>query len=321
MKRMMTTVAIAALSLGSIAVGGVGIASASTTTPTLTIAKVSPLPNQPSSIVATASVPGTVTFSAGTTPITGCSAVATATTTPYTATCVWTPTTSGAVTLTAVLAPTDTTDYAGVTATYAAVVATPVQGSGSNGNIGIYVDTILASGSTGALAPEFGAGCEITNEFIQGQTIVFRAYANDFNQGGVPLTNLNATATVTVSGYSGSPLTMAYGNHSGVAFWTAPLKTGVASTTGAYTTLGQINYTVTFTTIAVPAVTKKVVTTKVVPVLVNGKKVYVNGKLKTKKVKSTKTVVVTPAVKGTTATFNSNFAATSIATLNALPSK
>jgi hypothetical protein len=110
---------------------------------------------------------------------------------------------------------------------------------------------------------------------------------------------------------------MSYGNHSGVAFFTVPLKTGVAGTAGAYTTLGVINYKVTVQTNDVPAVTKQVTTTKKVEVTKGGKPVLVNGKVQYKNVSTTSTVIVTPAVPGATASFTSQFAATSQLTLNA----
>jgi hypothetical protein len=307
------------LALGSVAL--VGISSASAATPAATTIKLTN-PNAifglgAVTITATTSVAGTVNFTAGTTSITGCAAVATSAATPFLATCSWTPAAAGAISLGATFTPTDTVDYAGSTATpIAEIVAVPVQGT-PTGPISLYVDTILASGSTGPLAPVFGAGCEITNEFIVGQTIVFRVYGNDWALGGATLTSLNvSTATVTIAGVT-TPLALAYGNHGGEAFWTAALKTG--TTAGLYSTLGIINYTVTVNTIAVPAVTKKVKETKLVPTLKKGKKVIKNGKVVTHRVTYVKTVVVTPAVAGATGTFVSNFNPDSVATLNALP--
>lgn len=311
MRKLVSAVFAGTMVLGSVAVFGVATASASTTTPTITLTDPKAIyDNGPVTIVATASVAGNVNFTLAGATIPGCGAEATATTSPFLATCSWTPAASGATTLGATLTPTDTTDYTTATApTINETVAVPVQGL-TTSPISLYVDTILASGSTGSLAPKFGTGCEITNEFIVGQTIVFRVYGNDADLGGAPLTSQNvSSATVTVGGVS-TPLALAYGNHSGVAFWTAPLKTGIA--TGLYSTLGIINYKVTVNTIAVPAVTKKVAATKSVKTMVKGKAVY-------KTVKYEKTVVVTPAVPGATGTFVSGFASTSVATLNALP--
>ena len=72
-------------------------------------------------------------------------------------------------------------------------------------------------------------------------------------------------------------------------------------------------------TIAVPAVTKKVRATHLVPTIKNGKKLVVHGKVVTHRVSYLKKVVVTPAVAGATGTFVSNFNPDSQATLNALP--
>jgi hypothetical protein len=299
------------MALGSVAVFGVATASASTTTPTITLTDPKAIFNNGSTtIVATASVAGTVNFTLAGTTITGCGAEATTTATPFIATCSWTPAAAGATTLSATLTPTDATDYTSATAPVInEIVAAPVQGT-TTSPISLYVDTILASGSTGALAPKFGTGCEITNEFIVGQTIVFRVYGNDADLGGVALTSQNvSSATVTVGGVA-TPLKLAFGNHSGVAFWTAPLPTGAAA--GLYNTLGVISYKVTFNTDAVPAVVKSERFTKIVITTVNGKRVA-------KRVAYHKNVTVTPAVPGAVGTFASGFTASSVATLNALP--
>jgi hypothetical protein len=304
--------------LGSIAAFGVTTASAATTTPTVVLSGGSAVFGiTPGTITATTSVAGAVSFTAAGVAITGCSAAPTTTVAPFIALCTWTPSAAGATALGATFAPTDTTDFGPATAaTFNVIVGSPVQGTTPN-PISLYVDTIVASGSTGVLAPEFGAGCEITSEFIVGQTIVFRVYGNDSALGGAVLTPLNvSTATVTIPGVA-TPLALSYGNHGGVAFWTAPLATG--TTTGKYDTLGIINYKVTFNTIAVPAVTKKVTLTKLVPVIKNGKHVIVNHKVVMHRVSYQKTVVVTAAVPGGVGTFSSNFNPLSQPTLNAVP--
>jgi hypothetical protein len=185
------------------------------------------------------------------------------TATPFLATCSWTPTatssTSAPIVLGATLTPTDTTDYSSATATpINEVVAAPIQGT--QGPVFLYVDTILASGSKGVLAPSNGIGCEIQNEFLLGQTIVFRVYGNDADLGGLPLTPQNVASAVVEIG--STTLNLSFGNHgagangSGIAFWTAPLVTG--SATGQYSTLGVIPYQVIVKTNAVPAVTRTV---------------------------------------------------------------
>jgi hypothetical protein len=319
MKRFMSLVVAGSLTLGSVAIIGVSTASAATQVAT-TIKLTNPnaiLGMGAATITATTNVAGTVNFTAGTTSIVGCSAVITSAVTPFLATCAWTPAAAGAISLGATFTPTDIVDNADSTATpIAEIVAVPVQGTPA-APISMYVDTILASGSTGPLAPVFGAGCEITNEFIVGQTIVFRVYGNDWSLNGAALSPLNVSSgTVTIAGVT-APLVLAYGNHGGEAFWTVSLKTG--TTTGLYSTLGIINYSVAMNTIAVPAVTKKVRETKLVATIKNGKKLVRNGKVVTHRVAFLKTVIVTPAVAGATGTFVSNFNPDSVATLNALP--
>lgn len=318
MKRIMSGIAVGALALGSMAAFGVTTASAAVTTPTVVLSGGSAVFGiSAGTITATTSVAGAVSFTAGGVAITGCTAAPTATVAPFIALCTWTPSAAGATALGATFTPTDTTDYGPATAaTFNVIVGSPIQGTTPN-PISLYVDTIVASGSTGVLAPEFGAGCEITSEFIVGQTIVFRVYGNDSALGGAVLTPLNvSSATVTIPGVA-TPLVLSYGNHGGVAFWTAALKTGTA--TGDYDTLGIINYKVTFNTNAVNAVTKKVHATKLVPLLRNGKHVIVNHKVAMHRVGYMKTVVVTPAVAGAVGTFTSNFNPLSQPTLNAVP--
>jgi hypothetical protein len=317
MKHFLSRIAVVALTAGSVAALGVTTAWAATTVPTVVLKGGSAVFGiSPGAITATASVPGTVNFTAGGTTITDCSAVATTTVTPFVAVCTWTPSAVGAAVLGATLTPTDTVNYTTATAApFNVVVGTPVQGV--QYPISLYVDTVLGSGATGPLKPQFGAGCGIASNFIVGQTIVFRVYANDAARGGAPLTSLNvSSATVTVSGVA-TPIPLSFGNHSGGAFWTGVLKTGTAA--GLYNTLGIINYKVAVNTIAVPAVTKQVKTIKYVPTMKNKKHVVVNGKGVFQQVTYLKTVIVTPAVPGATGTFQTTFVPSSQLTLNALP--
>src|SRR6204780_2278369 len=200
MKRIMSLVVVGSLALGSVAVFGVATASAAQTATTIKLTDPKAVFGMgAATITATTNVAGTVNFTAGTTSITGCAAVVTSSVTPFLATCAWTPAAAGAVSLGATFTPTDTVDNANSTATpIAEIVAVPVQGS-PTAPISLYVDTILASGSTGPLPPVFGAGCEITNEFIVGQTIVFRVYGNDWSLAGAALSPLNvSSASVTI---------------------------------------------------------------------------------------------------------------------------
>jgi len=310
MKRFMSFFAAGALALSGVAMVGVTAASAATT-PTITLTGGSAVAGiTPGPITATTSVAGSVSFTAGGTPISGCTGVATSTTSPFVAICAWAPTTAGPVALGATFTPTDTTNYSTATApTLNVIVGAPVQTASINHPVMLYVDTIVASGATGAIAPAYG-GCQITNEFLLGQTIVFRVYGNDADLNGAALTPLNvSSATVTVSGVS-APIPLAFGNHGGVAFWTGVLKTGTGA--GLYSTLGIINYKVTMNTIAVPAVVKKVTAYRIVKRNVHGKIVRVRVAYK-------KTITVTKAVPGATGTFVSSFSPKSVATLNALP--
>jgi hypothetical protein len=318
MKRFISRIAVGAMVLGSVAAFGVTSAWAATTAPTVVLSGGKAILGIGSSaIVATTSVAGSVSFTAAGTAIAGCSAVATTTVTPFIATCTWTPTVAGPTDLGATFTPTDAVNYStAMAAVYSVNVAVPVQGS-TPSTVSIYTDTINTTGDKGVLAPKYGAGCSITSEFAIGQTIVWRVFANSADLGGAPLTPLNvASATVTVAGVA-TPLALSYGNHSGVAFWVAVLKTGIAP--GLYNTLGVINYKVTIATIAVPAVTKQVKAIKYVPTMKNGKRVVVNHKGVFHQVSYTKTVVVTPAVPGATGVFQPAFTPLSQLTLNALP--
>jgi hypothetical protein len=274
----------------------------------------------PGVIVATANVAGSVSFFtvSGTTnsPISGCTGVATSTATPFTALCTWTPSAAGAAVLGATFTPTG--GSASNAANLAVTVGYPIQGQ--QFPVSLYVDTILASGSAGNTAPLVGAGCEITNEFLVGQTIVFRVYGNDAQLNGAALTPSNvSSATVTIAGVS-APLTLAYGSHGGVAFFTAALVTGTKA--GQYDTLGIIPYTVSVKTIAIPAakaVTHTTIAHKIENVRVRKghKIVIVKKRVAYKKVWIDK--LATKAIPGATGTFNSYFNPASQATLNAIP--
>jgi len=267
----------------------------------------------PITIIATASSAGSVKFYARGVGIVGCESVLTTTTAPFAAKCAWLPATSGPIALGASFIPTDPAAFEPAEApAFNVKVGVPVQGIVSP--IHIYVDTILATGSTGVLAPRFGVGCTIASEFIVGQTIVFRIYANNADQGGAVMDSSNtAKAFVEVAGVK-DPLPMTYGNHSGVAFWTAVLKTGAAP---LYNTLGVISYKVTM--IAKDTNTMKVLSTKMVAVLVDGKRLVEDGKPVYERVSYYRTVKVSPVLKGATGTWSSNFTDTSKLTLYAVP--
>lgn len=261
----------------------------------------------PAALVATTNYAGSVLFKANDVTITGCEKVATTTVAPFTAKCSWTTGKSGPQPVTAVFTPTDTTVAAVTSAPLTVKVGAPVQGDYVS-PISIYVDTVLASGSTGVLAPRFSA-CAVQSEYLLGQTIVFRVYANYADLGGATLDSSNtAKAYIEVTGVK-DPIQLSYGNHSGTAFWTGVLKTGTG--VGQYSTLGIINYKVTM--VAKDITVGKVLASKRVAKTVDGKTTY-------EWVSYYRTKKLLFPIKGATGTFTPNWAAaTSLLTLYAPP--
>lgn len=314
MKKFVSSVVIGAMALvGGAVVGGAAYAA---TTPTLVLSGGSAVFGlDPAIITATASTAGTVKFQAAGVDIKGCEAVATTTVTPFVAKCSWVPAKSGATVLGGVLTPTDATNFTSATAAaFTVKVGVPVQGVISP--IHLYVDTVLASGSTGVLAPRFGVSCAITSQYIVGQTIVFRVYANNADLAGAVMDPTNTEkAYIEIAGVK-DPIVMTYGNHSGVAFWVGVLKTGTAP--GLYNTLGVISFKVTMVAKELNAV--KVLTTKLVRKVVNGVQVKdSSGRLVYERVPAFRTVPVSPALAGSVGTWSSNFTPNSQLTLYAVP--
>jgi hypothetical protein len=261
----------------------------------------------------TASAPGVVAFTVNGKVVTGCEAVPTTTVTPFVAKCSWIPAASGTTLITGAFTPIDVASFAPAISNNLNVkIGVPVQGIVSP--IHIYVDTVLATGSTGVLAPRFN-GCAIMNEFMVGQTIVFRVYANNADQGGAVMDSANTSkAFIEVAGIK-DPIAMSYGNHSGVAFWTAVLKTGAAP---LYSTIGVINYKVTL--VAKDSSTMKVLSTKLTPKLENGKRVLdASGRTVYERVSYYRTVKLSIPLKGATGIWTSNFTANSQLSLFAAP--
>ena len=261
----------------------------------------------------TASAPGSVAYSVNGKVVSGCEAVPTTTVAPFVAKCSWIPAASGTTVITGAFTPTDLAGFAPAASNNLNVkIGVPVQGIVSP--LHIYVDTVLATGSTGALAPRFN-GCAIMNEFMVGQTIVFRVYANNADQGGAVMDSSNTSkAFIEVAGIK-DPIAMSYGNHSGVAFWTAVLKTGAAP---LYSTIGVINYKITM--VAKDSTTMKVLSTKLTPKLENGKRVLdASGRTVYERVSYYRTVNLSVPLKGATGTWSSNFTANSQLSLFAAP--
>jgi len=267
----------------------------------------------PIAINGTASSAGVVKYMLNGNVISGCESVATTAATPFTAKCAWVPAAAGPAVLTAEFTPTDSSLTKATSNIVKVTIGVPVQGVVSP--IHIYVDTILATGSTGALAPRFN-GCAIMNEFLVGQTIVFRVYANNADQGGAVMDSSNtAKAYIEVAGVK-DPIQLTYGNHSGVAFWTGVLKTGAAP---LYNTIGVISYKVTL--VAKDSDTMKVLSTKLqAKKNADGTRVVdADGKAVYDRVTYYRSVSVSPALKGATGTWSSNFTSTSQLSLFAAP--
>lgn len=300
-----------------------GIASASAADATIVIKAKSGsqvLGMTPGVITVTTSVPGKVDFFAEGSAISGCAAVATNTDkAPYTATCTWTATKAGNIPLTASLTPTDAAIAKVTSAAVDGSVGTPINQGAPYDKIGLYADTVNASGSPAkTLAASLQANsCVIMSQFGRGMGIVFRVYVNDYSRGGLPVTSNEAKVSVTIKGWD-TPVVLSYGNHSGAAFWAGMLATGEPGS-GKYSTLGVIDYNVEVSMIEKPAVTKQVTETKYVAVKQSGKVVKVDGKVVYAPVKVTKTVVVTPAVmSGEKYVYTpSRWPSTSLLTLNA----
>ena len=315
MKRLISGVLISGLALvGGAVVGGAPAYAA--TTPTLVLSGGSAVFGlDPAIIVATASTAGNVQFKVAGVVVKGCEAVATTTVTPFVAKCSWFPAASGATVLGATLTPTDSANFTSVdAAAFTVKVGVPVQGVISP--IHLYVDTVLASGGTGPLAPRFGVSCAVTSQYIVGQTIVFRVYGNNADLAGAVMDPTNTDkAFIEIAGIK-DPIALNYGNHSGVAFWTGVLATG--TTAGKYSTLGVINFKVTM--IAKEQSSVQVLTTKLVRKVVNGAQVKdANGRAVYQRIPAFRTVPVNPPLAGAVGTWQSNFTANSQLTLYAVP--
>lgn len=289
-----------------------GITSASAADATITVAaSVKPIVNASGVTVldgilkATASAAGTVSFTAGGKVIKGCEAVATTTVAPFTALCSgWQPAASGPIDVQAAL-----------TVTGAAVVNSPVVSvkvskpinETTVDDISLYIDTVNGSSTPvqltnkGDINPYIASGgCLLMSQFMQGQQIVFRLYANDHSRGGAPLTGRDASINIKIAGWE-TPVALNYGDHSGTAFWAGFINTGTAGS-GKFSALGTINYSINITLLEKPAVTKDVMATKFVKVrnAKTKKPIKVDGAYVWKQVKVKATEIVTPAVVGRT---------------------
>lgn len=120
----------------------------------------------------------------------------------------------------------------GTTTTTAPVVTPPIQGAGAH-HIVIYVDTVTGGGT-----PKPAGTCLEENQFVQGQLVVFRMWADDSSAGGLPVTGKNAEAAyVTIPGKGKLPLTYA-SDRGSPSYWEVPWST-------AGYPVGTVNFTVT----------------------------------------------------------------------------
>ena len=150
--------------------------------------------------------------------------------------------TASADTTTTTVAPTTT----GPTTT--TTLGPPIQGLGPL-SVYLNVDTVVGHGPAGTPVP--AVGCAMTNEFLMGQMVVFRMSGVNVAAGGTPLTPKNViSANVVIPGVA-TPLSMNYGNHGTVAFWT------VGWSTVGYPNLGVVNFQIVVKTAAVKAVTQR----------------------------------------------------------------
>jgi hypothetical protein len=77
----------------------------------------------------------------------------------------------------------------------------PIQGAGAH-HIVIYVDTVTGGGT-----PKPVADCLEENQFVQGQLVVFRMWADDSSAGGLAVNGSNAEAAyVTIPGQARLPM-------------------------------------------------------------------------------------------------------------------
>lgn len=315
MKKIISGIGVVALALSGAVVTGSAAQAAPAATTLIMSGGNGVYELGPVIINGTASAAGAVEFSVNGKVVTGCEAVPTATVAPFLAKCSWVPAAPGATVITGKYTPSDAANFAPATSnTLNVKIGVPVQGVVSP--IHIYVDTVLASGTSGPLAPRFGVSCAIQSEYIVGQGIVFRVYANNADHGGAVMDSTNtAKAYIEVAGVK-DPIQMSYGNHSGAAFWTGVLRTG--TNPGQYNTLGVINFKVTM--VAKDSTTMKVLSTKLVLKKVDGKTVKGDdGRPVYDRVSYYRTVKLSVPLKGATGTWQSNFMPASQLTLFALP--
>jgi hypothetical protein len=125
-----------------------------------------------------------------------------------------------------------TTTTAAASGATTVVSTPPIQGAGAH-HIVIYLDTVTGGGT-----PKPVADCLEQNQFVQGQLVVFRMWADDSSAGGLPVTGSNAEAAyVTIPGQG--KLSMKYASDRGSpSYWEVPWSSK------GYP-VGTVNFTIT----------------------------------------------------------------------------
>jgi len=124
--------------------------------------------------------------------------------------------------------------------------APPVTGTSPTHNMFFYVDTVQGFGGS----PKPPVTCAQTNEFTEGQLVVFRMFGLNIPDGGGALTADNVkSATVSIPGVA-QPIAFNYGSHgkvNPVSFWST------AWSTAGYSNFGVVDFVVTVVTNPIPA--------------------------------------------------------------------
>jgi len=100
-------------------------------------------------------------------------------------------------------------------------------------NLSLYVDSV--NGTSPAAAPKRPNGCSQTNVYKRGEQVVFRSWGMDLKSGDVLTLDNVKDAHVVIPGQPN--LTLNYGSHGVVSFWSAPWQLPTDYPLGATTVL------------------------------------------------------------------------------------
>lgn len=95
---------------------------------------------------------------------------------------------------------------------------TGLQTNSNSTNLSLYVDSV--NGTSPAAAPKRQAGCSQTNVYKRGEQVVFRSWGMDLKSGDVLTLDNVKDAHAVIAGQPN--LTLNYGAHGVVSFWSAP---------------------------------------------------------------------------------------------------